>query len=292
MLRIFIFILLSNLFIRSGFCFDWKILHENADVLSVNQAENTVRMHLASLEDKYTLALVYLNLRRDSEAEEIFDYILQVNPEAYEAKWGKAEVLRRKHNYPESGKILSEIIEDAPDFSPAYISLAYIKYMKFDFNQAVALATKVIEQGKDIVDLSNYVRAILIVSGAKGMIAHYGGPLSKIINGTAVFPGLKKAEKAKPDDPAVLFGLGAFYLLAPRFAGGDLDKSLDYLNKAVKKDPKSPDAYVRLGQAYKAKGDIEKYNFYLNKALEIDAANELALDIKNGTCRFICVGKK
>ncbi len=123
------------------------------------------------------------------------------------------------------------------------------------------------------------------------MIAHYGGPLSKIINGTAVLPSLKAAEKLQPESAGVKFGLGSFYLLAPTLAGGDLERAEAYLKKAIEIDPLFVDAYVRLGQLYKIKGDSVRYNEYLNKALKIDSQNELALDIKNGKCKFICLDK-
>ena len=123
------------------------------------------------------------------------------------------------------------------------------------------------------------------------MIAHYGGPLSKVINGTGVLPALRKAEALQPDNAGVLFGIGSYYLLAPGFAGGDRNAALDHLEKAVKADPLMADTYVRLAQAYKLKGNSEKYNVCLQKALEIDPQNELALDIKNKTCKFICVNR-
>ena len=189
-----------------------------------------------------------------------------------------------------SEALTSEIVKSNPNFSPAYITLAYIKYMQMNFNQAVNLASKVLEQGEDQVDLSNYVRAILIVAGSKGMIAHYGGPISKIVNGTAVLPNLRKAERLKPDDAGVLFGLGSFYLLAPSLAGGDPDKAKDYLEKTIKADPLFVDAYVRLGQWYKIKGDKQKYVEYLNKAQAIDSQNELLCDLRSGECNFICLG--
>jgi Tfp pilus assembly protein PilF len=77
-------------------------------------------------------------------------------------------------------------------------------------------------------------------------------------------------------------------MLAPAIIGGDLDKAKDYLEKAIKADPLLVDAYVRLAQLYKARADMQAYQAYLGKALAIDPQDELALDIKNGTCHFIC----
>jgi tetratricopeptide (TPR) repeat protein len=157
------------------------------------------------------------------------------------------------------------------------------------FEESVRLAHKVTAMGEKNLDLSNYVRAYLIIAGAKGMIAHYGGPLSKAINGTQVLPILKKVQNIRPESPELLFGLGSFYLLAPKLAGGDLNSAGEYLKKTIEADPLFVDAYVRLAQFYKLKGDKEKYDFYINKAGEIDPQNELFLDIAKGRCNFICV---
>ncbi|MDD2752326.1 MAG: hypothetical protein PHN59_04275 [Candidatus Omnitrophica bacterium] len=278
------------LFICSGriFASDWKKLHETADSLTLPVALENVAKNPGSVNDLYILGLIYLNLHQDQAAEEVFAKINNLAPEFYPAQWGVAEVMRRLHNQQASKKILEQAISAHPDFSPAYISLAYLKYREGDFNGAVNLVSKVMGAGQKETDLTNYVRAILIYAGSKGMLAHNGGPLAKIISGTAVFPNLKKAQNLKANDPAVFFSLGSFYLLAPGFAGGNPDKAGQYLQKAVELDPLFADAYVRLGQYYKIKGNKKRYEECLDRALEIDPLNDLALDIKSNKCKFIC----
>jgi tetratricopeptide (TPR) repeat protein len=274
---------------KSVYALDWKDLHEKADKKTLEEALTAAKVNPGFVDAQYVLGLVYLNMHKDKEAQEVFTKIIASDNKIIEAKWGLAEILRRQHKLKESEEILNGLIKSHPEFSPAYISLAYIKYIQMDFEKSVQLAHKVIDQGADNVDLSNYVRSYAMMAGAKGMIAHYGGPLSKAINGTAVMPNLRRAERLQPDSPGVLFGLGSFYLLAPRFAGGNVDKAGPYLEKAIKIDANFSDAYVRLAQFYKLKRDNEKYQAYLNKALAIDPQSELALDIKNGNCKFICI---
>jgi len=281
-------ILIPFIYFNTAFAAGWKELHKEADALSLSSALENVQRNPDSIDDLYVLGLVYLNLHDDKAAESAFAKISEKAPGFYPAGWGKAEVMRRLHNIEASKKMIMEIINAYPDFAPAYISLAYLRYREGDYDAAVKLVNQVIEKGQEQADLTNYVRAILIYAGSKGMLAHYGGPFAKIISGTAVFPNLKKAEKLKPNEPAVYFGLGSFYLIAPGFAGGDPDKAGPYLEKAVKLDPLFADAYVRLGQYYKIKGDNKKYEECLNQALKIDPLNDLALDIKNKTCKFIC----
>jgi len=269
---------------------NWQTLHDEADKTSLSDAQEAVQEKPDSVDDLYVLGLIFLNLHKDQEAGETFRNILSLSADSLEAKWGVAEVLRRNHELQKSESLLNEILKVNPDFSPALISLAYIRYIQMKFDEAVKLAYKVEKQGMDNVDLSNYVRALLLVAGAKGMIAHYGGPLSKVINGTAVMPNLKKAEKLQPDSAGVTFGLGSFYFLAPGIVGGSKQKAEEYLKKTIELDPYFVDAYVRIAQLYSIKGDSAQYKEYLRKAQEIDPKNEILLDFKSGACKFICVG--
>jgi len=274
--------------INPGYAFDWKKMHEEADKKDIKQATKEHNANPKSQEALYELGLVYLDAYKNKEAESVFNEILNGNPDSIEAKWGLSEILRRRHELDKSENILRELIKKNPGYSPPYISLAYIRFVKTDFREASRLALYVIKQGRQAVDLTNYVRAYLLYAGAKGMIAHYGGPISKIINGTAVFPALETAEHLLPDYPGVYYGFGSFYLLAPEAIGRDTDRAKEYLEKAIKADPFFADSYVRLSQIYSLRKDEVEAQIYLNKALAVDPGNELALDIKNGGCKFIC----
>lgn len=285
-----IFIIFSCL--TAAFSMDWKSLHNQADHLSLAAAQESVAINPASAAKQYILGLVYLNFHQDQAADGIFSRLLADNPDLIEAKWGKAEVLRRRHDSLTSEALLKMVLKTDPQFTPALISLAYIKYFQMDFKASANLALEVIQEGRDHSDVSNYVRAYAMYAGAKGMLAHYGGLISKAIDGLAVKPNLDKAQKLQPNSPGVLFGLGSFYLLAPGIAGGDKAKAQNFLNQAIQADPLFADVYVRLGQLAKIKGDQEKYNLYLQKALEIDPQNELAQDVQSGRCKFICVNSQ
>lgn len=271
-----------------SYALDWKDLHDKADKRALADVLAAVQKNPDSIEDLYLLGLVYLNLHKDKDAEEAFKMILAKDSRAIEAEWGIAEVFRRQHKLKESKELLSKVMDANPGFLPAYITLAYIRYIQLDFNETLRLANKVIKEGKDKICLSNYVRALLLAGGTRGILAHYGGPVSKLVNGTRVFSYLRKAQEFQPESAAVMFGLGSFYLLAPKFSGGDLEKAEGYLKQSIELDPLFPDAYVRLAQVYKAKGDNIKYLQYLGAALKIDTENELAMDIKSGKCKFIC----
>jgi len=271
---------------------DWKSLHEAVDNVTIFQERGTVKGGTESVEDLYTLALIYLDQYRNEEADSLFSKILGVSPDTIEAEWGRAEVLRRKYEFEKSQNLLKEVIKKRPEFSPAYVSLAYIKYYLKDYREVVKLSSYVIGQEREGADIGSLARAYLIFAGAKGMIAHNGGPIVKMIHGLKILPNLKKAQELLPDSADVYLGLGAFYLLAPPIAGGDIERAEEHLKKAVELDDNLIEAYVRLAQVYRAKGDLEGFNTYLATALEKDPRNFLANDIKDKSCNFICIETK
>lgn len=267
-----------------AYAFDWVNVHNAAETMTESQARDAVSGNPGSAEDLYALGLVYLGEHKNTEAKEVFATM----PVCIEARWGIAEVLRRQHQRQESARMLDAIIVDEPSFMPAYISRGFLYYLELRFNDAVRCAQIVMRQGRGRVDTANYVRAYSLYAGTKGMIAHYGGPLSKAINGTVVLPMLRRAEKLRPESPEVLFGIGSFYILAPGLAGGDIDRGIEYLQATIKQDHLFTDAYVRLAQAYLFKGDQRQYTENLSRALAIDPQNELALDVRDKTCKYIC----
>ncbi|MBP7216006.1 MAG: tetratricopeptide repeat protein [Candidatus Omnitrophica bacterium] len=272
----------------SAYASSWKELHEKADALTVAEAEDRIAQEPDTKEALYVLGLCFLNAHQNQQALETFQKITAQDKDMLGARWGVAEVLRRQHKVQEAESILQELVKKYPQFPPAFVSLAYIKYLVLDFRSSVALAQSVLAMDQGLVDTSNLVRAYLLVGGGKGMLAHYGGVVAKVANGLRVMPYLRKAERLQPQAPGVLFGLGSYFLLAPPIAGGDIDKALAYLEKAVEIDPLFVDVYVRLAQAHKEKNDLASYELFLEKALSLDPKNELALDVKSGVCKFVC----
>ncbi len=269
-----------------AYALEWRELHEKAERMTLAEALGGFKHNPDSLEDAYALALVYLNLYDIPQAKLMFKRMLEIDSDSVEAQWGIAEVLRREHKIQEGRPMLEKIITIDPSFAPAYTTLGYMLFETREYNESIRLAKQVLKMGRKNVDLTNYVRAYLIIGGANGMIADEGWVFSKLFRGTKVLPYLKKAQKLQPDSAGVLFGLGSFYLLAPRFAGGDKDKAFAYLRKVIDVDPHFVDAYARLAQAYKIEGDdIEAQNF-LAKAFELDPQNEMALTIKKNYDRL------
>ncbi len=267
---------------------DWKVLHERADIYLEDGNQN-LDSYGSSMRDLYLKGLVFLSAHQDDRAKEMFEEILNRDDSVLEARWGLAEVFRRQHAYRRSRAILRDIISQRPQFAPAYVTLGYIEFTDQNFKKAIALAENVLRLERNQVDSSNYVRAYLIIAGARGLMAHHGGILAKVFQGSRVYSSLRKAQELKPDSADVFLGLGSYYLLSPSIAGGDIGKAQTYLQKAIDQDPLLVDAYVRLAQVFKVKGEHVQYEKYLEKAAAIDPQNPLLRDIQNQRCNFICL---
>jgi tetratricopeptide (TPR) repeat protein len=111
------------LFLPQNLChaWDWKALHIRADKITLEEALKIAKESPESPADSYLLALVYLNLHRDSQAKELFIKILGADKNAPQAEWGIAEVMRREHKLKESENILEKIILMRP--IPPFLTL-------------------------------------------------------------------------------------------------------------------------------------------------------------------------
>ena len=259
---------------------DWKPVHEKADRDKYETLLTQAQKDPVSPGAQYALALSCLNLYRIPEAREAFEKMLALDPESPEARWGLAELARRQHRPDKAKKDLEDIIQKNPDYAPAYITLGYIHFDKRNFEEAQRLAFKVIRMGRKNVDLSNTVRAYLLVGGSKGMIANQGSTWTKLVQGVQVMGYLRKAQSLQPRNADVYFGLGSFYCLAPVIAGGDKKKGVDFLEKAIEIDPHMTVAYARLAQTWRRLGDEEKYRSYLEKAIALDPEDSMVLSAK------------
>ncbi len=79
---------------------------------------------------------------------------------------------------------------------------------------------------------------------------------------------LQIALELDPNNADVYVGFGISYVATPYLFGGDLEKGIENLNKALELDSSKYQAYVWLGKAYRKKGQAGKAKEMLLKALE------------------------
>jgi len=130
--------------------------------------------------------------------------------------------------------------------------------------------------------------SLLIASGSQGIITSQN--LIRAIPAYFEVNGyLKKAQKLLPDAPEVLYAVGSYYLLTPAIAGGDLDRAIDLLEKSRRQTPLNPSVYVRLAQAYRARGQMTVARHFIAQAAAIDPQDEILLDDLSGKKVFLDV---
>lgn len=222
--------------------------------------------------------LKYLKLRQDNLAQKEAEKILAIAPDDLCALWGKAEILRRTYKFTDAQKLLKQILAGCSGHAPSLISLAYIRYHDHKFPEALKLLKEALKQPD--LDRENKAMAYMLIGSINAKRAMQGGFLSKVLYGTRIMGYFERALAFAPDLPEVHLGLGTFCLLAPKIAGGDVDRAIEELEWAVKLAPDFATPQARLAQAYKEKGNIEKYNFYLKRAKELDPDNEVAKEIE------------
>lgn len=213
-----------------------------------------------------------LKARKDRQALAIFQEILKIQPDNLEARWGKAEVLRRERDYQEAENLLKTILKENPRQPSSLISLAYIRYKADKLNEALKLVNRALENCRS--DSENKALCFMMLGTINSRRSEKGGFFSKIRYGTHIRGYFLKAKALAPQLPEVHLGLGTFYLLAPKIAGGNLNNAIAELELTVKLAPDFATANARLAQAYQKNGLEEKYEFYLNRAKTLDPDNE------------------
>jgi tetratricopeptide (TPR) repeat protein len=238
-------------------------------------ANLTCNLSLGARQDN---CLKYLKVRKDGLAWIEAEKILSIEPNNLCGLWAKAEILRRLRKFKESEDLLNKVLVQCPDYVPCLISLSYIRYHDNKFDEALEILKEALRQPD--LDRENKALTYMLMGSINARKSSLGGIFAKIAYGMRVKGLFEKANAIAPDLSEVHLGLGSFYLLAPRIAGGDINKAIEELECAVRLTPDFATANARLAQAYKKQGDLEKYNFYLKRAKELDPQNEVLEELK------------
>ena len=157
------------------------------------------------------------------------------------------------------------------------MTLAYISYTE----DALAQAGELISRALRSPQLSRQDKGLAyMLKGAINSRRSQGGWLfGKLIYGPQIKGYFLKARELAPQLPEVHLGLGTFYLLAPKIAGGNLQLAIEELRLALDLAPDFATASARLTQAYKEAGDLQQYDYYIKKTRELDPENEVLQEL-------------
>lgn len=277
---------------RPSWAINWKSLHDRYKKIPVAELQERKDKDPDDLKASYMLALHFLDQHTNEKARDLFQSILSRDSDHLGARWGMAEVQRRDHEYAKSQSRLQSLIDSHPEFVPAYLTLAYIHYVELSFKKSIDLTSKVIDMGRENVDLDNLTRAHGLYAANKGMLAKRANPFTKPVHFFAMKRHLNTVQELQPDSFAALLGQASYLMAIPPFLGRDLQKAEALFLKAVKKDPYNPEPHVRLAQIYQYQGQTKKADQYLQKAEELDPQDKMLNDFLKGTCEFVCLEEK
>ncbi|MDD2680203.1 MAG: FAD:protein FMN transferase [Candidatus Omnitrophica bacterium] len=205
-------------------------------------------------------ALDLLRVRKDKAALAILDKVLLSEPKNPQAIWGKAEVFRRAGQDRLAELMFREVLDIKPDYSPAWTSLAYLKYKEGNLRAAFNFTQQAFILSADNPDARALTYMLLGLIGSARPFN--GGFVSRINRGMELKSYFLKAVRLGPELPDTHLALGIFYLAAPVLEGGNFKKGIRELEYALKIAPEFAAARALLTQAYKL-----RHTLYRNKRL-------------------------
>lgn len=271
----------------AGFAADWKNPADLAVQMSPGAISGLENKKDKTVQDVYMLTIIYYREFNRPKLKKLFRDQETNARSAPVLGLLQGIILMWDHRYQESFSILTSVIKAYPDFYPAQITLAHLSYLQKDFTRSYRMAGQMIEKKKELSRF-HHTQSLLIAAGSKGFIT--GKNLIRAIPAYFEVNGyLKEAQKLMPDSAEVLYAVGSYCLLTPGVAGGDLDKAIAMLERSRQLTPLNTTVYVRLAQAYLAKGDVVQYQKTLARAKELDPGDELLLDYTTGEKAFLDV---
>jgi tetratricopeptide (TPR) repeat protein len=228
-------------------------------------------------------AYCYLKFRNDSQALTCYENILKQDPGNTEALWGKAEILRRYHRYSEAEVLFNNILQKNSCHYGSLLGLASIDFIRGNYQKAIRSAHQILSAKN--LDPENKALSYLLLGASNSKLCSQGKILAKFKYGTQIKGYFLKAVDTAGDLPDTHAALGTFYLLAPGIAGGNLPKAQEELTVALKLAPEFATAHARMAQYYKKTGNQKQYDYYLARAQELDPGNEVLKELQNEKSR-------
>lgn len=173
----------------------------------------------------------------------------------------------------EAIKILEKVIREEK-FEDAYclISRAYLTKgdmlkSKKERIECYEKGAKWAEEGIKLFEDSACVH--FWYSANLGRLSDLKGVLKALSLVPRIRAHFEKSIELEPNNPEFLDGMAMFYVELPKIMGGDVDKGIELLERAIELDPTLTILYLDLGYTYFKKNEFKKAEEVLRKVLEI-----------------------
>lgn len=183
-----------------------------------------------------------------------------------------------RHKDPEylskSKEILKNILAKEPDNEEALWRMARTCYQYGDNAKTKKDKLSWYDKGKE------YAQKLIKVNSSHpeghfwyavnlGRIGQTRGILKSLSLAPTIKREFEKTLKLDPKHIGAMDGLAVYYYELPAIFGGNLNKSIKYLKKAISIDPNYSLLYIDLAKVYIKKKDYKSARKYLNKVFEI-----------------------
>ncbi|MEO0185328.1 MAG: tetratricopeptide repeat protein [candidate division WOR-3 bacterium] len=179
-----------------------------------------------------------------------------------------------KDNLTKSYEILSGLVENEPGNLRANYEFSKVHYLLGDNaekkEEKLNFYARGMEYGKKAIALDkNSAQAHFWYMVNLGR----SGQTKGVLNSLSLVPEIKKeietVLKLDPKHTGAMDAGAMLYYELPALMGGNLNKSIEYLNKAISIDSNYTILYVDMAKVYIKKKEYEKARWFLNKVLEI-----------------------
>jgi len=174
----------------------------------------------------------------------------------------------------ESIELFERVLSKEPNNEEALWGLSRNYYACGDTTKDKKERLRLYEKGKE------YAERLIEINeknpeGHFWFAVNYGriGQTKGVIRSLFMVPRIRKefnrALELNPNHTGALDGLGVLYYTLPKIAGGDIKKSIQYLERANRIDPNYTLIYIDLAKGYMKLKEYKKAKELLNKMLSI-----------------------
>lgn len=177
-------------------------------------------------------------------------------------------------NLDESAAILEGIVEDNPKNSRALYELAKVCFYLGDRAEEKDAKLKYFYRGRDYgemaIDVDEEVpEAHFWYMVNVGRVGQTKGVLNSLVLVPTVREEIETVLELDPEHTGALDAQAMLYYELPGLLGGNLNKSMEALNKGIALDSNYTLLYVDMAKVYIKKKDYEKARWFLNGAIAI-----------------------
>ena len=192
-------------------------------------------------------AMVFLYSGKDKEALDYFEKSLKVDPRNPETLLYRAEALRDASKWQEAEGVYQEIIEERPNYWPAYNGLGYVLYRYREYEKAAQA----------------YERAANAAPQVALPLANLGTMYEELSERDKAIDACHRSLNRSPNDIAYRV-LGDI-----AFSDGNYKGSLDNYQRAAAVDPKDPTTWRDIGDCYAMLGQPSQVRKSYGEAAQV-----------------------